>query len=90
MVINSQLKLCQKTFVIYSVVLHRGTESMGHYFTLSNVNNEWILFDDENIATDVSESQADSLIQEYAYICFYKAVSKTSDAESKQDNKSNM
>lgn len=72
--VNSYLNLGDKKFAINVCVLHRGTETVGHYFTLFNHNKEWILFDDESIYM-VNDEYVNSVLQNYSYICIYRAIS---------------
>ncbi|XP_027205772.1 ubiquitin carboxyl-terminal hydrolase 2-like [Dermatophagoides pteronyssinus] len=74
-IINQTLEICGKKYDIYSCILHRGTETTGHYFTLFRpYYNSWLLFDDDQISNDSSIDWIEHWLQNYSYICFYRAV----------------
>ena len=54
-----------------SVVCHYGNTFSGHYFTINNINDKWIIFDDEKVE-EMEEKKAWKFIQHLGYILIYK------------------
>src|SRR5699024_10786893 len=53
--IEERLELCKQHFVLTSVVLHQGSEIIGHYYTLYRErNNQWVQLDDQLISDESS------------------------------------
>ena len=72
-IINENLQLAGKSFVLCSVVLHRGNENFGHYTTLHrSISKEFILLDDEIVTIAKSKDWTTEQLNNYAYICLYR------------------
>ena len=75
--IEERLELCKQHFVLTSVVLHQGSEIIGHYYTLYRErNNQWVQLDDQLITRGINTKMAMDRMQQHAYLCLYKAVQK--------------
>jgi len=69
--INEQLNLANQGFVLSSAVLHRGNETVDHYFTLvrEQDNKTWVPLGD-NITKELSKAEAHVQTRR-AYLCIY-------------------
>ena len=82
--IEEHLDLCKQHFVLSSVVLHQGTETIGHYYTMFRErDNQWVQLDDQNSTRGLSTKVAKDRLQRHAYLCLYKAVQKDQKENSK-------
>jgi len=75
--IDSFLTLANTSFAISSVICHRGNLDSGHYYTLLREgNNVWVQLDDESVYRGLTNEHAECKINEFAYMCIYKAIKK--------------
>ena len=57
--IEERLELCKQHFVLTSVVLHQGSETIGHYFTFHRErDNQWVQLDDQLITRGINTKMA--------------------------------
>jgi ubiquitin carboxyl-terminal hydrolase 20/33 len=64
----------ENIYDLYGIIYHSGTLNSGHYvsFCKNLINNEWYLFDDNNVL-HIPEDQIESRINDSgAYVLFYK------------------
>lgn len=55
---------------LVSVVCHIGNTMKGHYFTLNNIEDKWIMFNDEKVE-EIDSSLAIKYIENLGYILIY-------------------
>jgi ubiquitin carboxyl-terminal hydrolase 8 len=56
-------------FNLFAVSCHVGTTQMGHYYTITKINHEWVILNDESV--DYINRQ-DDIVNNSAYILFYQ------------------
>lgn len=72
--IQERIQLDSRPFELVSVVLHKGNESFGHYFTLHRQEDQsWVKLDDQKITRQVKSTFAEQLLSDDAYLCLYRA-----------------
>lgn len=75
--IESSLRLCGQTLELSSVVCHRGSESVGHYYTMVREDTDkWIQLDDEAIRGPFTTQKANEKLNALAYLCIYQVTTK--------------
>ncbi|KAJ6223624.1 hypothetical protein RDWZM_002169 [Blomia tropicalis] len=81
--IPERVMISEQSFVINSVVLHRGSETFGHNYTLfRETGGQWFDLDDDDVrklSTDIALEQ----LHLYAYLCIYR-ISKKGNASKPQ------
>ena len=66
--------ICDQIYDLYGVIYHSGGLGGGHYvaYTKNLINNNWYLFDDENVLHIDDSRIKDKLNSSGAYVLFYK------------------
>jgi len=64
----------EMTYNLYSVLMHSGSYSGGHYYSYckSPINNEWYLFNDSHVEYIPKDKVEEKLITSNAYLLFYQ------------------
>ena len=71
--IDVELNIAGKKFTLYTAVCHKGTETMGHYYTLHREQKDvWTQLDDETISRPLTDDAAQEMLAPFAYLLVYK------------------
>lgn len=67
-------QLKNKNYKLSSVCCHISNNQLfGHYFSIVNLNNKWIIFDDNNVK-EITNNDAKSIINRNGYLLIYHKI----------------
>lgn len=64
-------KTSSKKYNLYATIYHQGRMNIGHYYSIVNINDNWIYLNDE-LTKKIDD--VPSLVNRSAYILFYKRI----------------